>query len=266
MEANLKLIEIAGYDEGADSLTSDIVLWPRVSVLFANAAAFDRLSQEQQAALRQAAIDVREARLTWIRGLEDEGLTILCRRGIQLIAGGASALADLREAVAPVYADIARDPLAAAVVDDARRLGADTAEPDSVECPDSPPSPPPSADTSPTPLEGAWQTCVTGDEMASAGADAGENTADNLGCHVLLFEGDRFWVYRPGAEPGSGGATFNADGTIDVDDAAQTITFNLENGEQFVYKWSRHDDTLSLEKVSVGPTALVVKPYTRSDK
>ena len=120
MEAHVSMIAGNGYDKGADSLASDIVLWPRVSVLFANAAAFDRLSPEQQAALRQAAVDARAVRLTEIGWEEDEGLTKLCRRGIQLTAAGASALEELRQAVAPVYDAIAEDPLAAAVMEDAQ--------------------------------------------------------------------------------------------------------------------------------------------------
>jgi hypothetical protein len=101
--------------------------------------------------------------------------------------------------------------------------------------------------------------------MLAAGADAGENHRDNIGCQVLRFQGDRFFSYRPGSEPGSLGATMGADGTFEIDESAQSITFDLENGERFVYAWSLFEDTLSFRKVSSGPTALVVKPFTRSD-
>jgi TRAP-type C4-dicarboxylate transport system substrate-binding protein len=266
MEAHLSLIARAGYDDGADSLASDVVLWPRVSILFANAAAFDRLTAEQQAALRQAAIDARAIRLNEIGWEEDEGLTMLCRRGIQLTAAGASAVEELRQAVAPVYDAIARDPLAAAVMEDARRLAATTAgAAPAVECAEAPMSPTPSGAASPTPLEGAWEVCVTWDELLAAGADAGENNPENIGCHVLRFEGDRFFSYRPGSEPGSRGATLTSDGTFEIVASAQSIAFDLENGERFVYTWSLFEDTLSFRKVSFGPTALVAKPYTRSD-
>jgi TRAP-type C4-dicarboxylate transport system substrate-binding protein len=266
MEAHLSLIANAGYDDGADSLASDIVLWPRVSVLFANAAAFDRLSPEQQAALRQAAVDSRADRLSEIGLEEDEGQTILCRRGIVLTAVGASALGELEQAVTPVYDAIERDPLAAAVMEDARRFAAATSEPaEPIACPDEPATPAPSSTVSPSALEGAWEACVTWDELLAAGADAGENNPDNIGCHVLRFEGDRFWVYRPGSEPGSRGATFNADGTFEIRNSDQSITFNLDNGERFDYVWSLFEETLSFKKTSFGPTALVVKPFARSD-
>lgn len=265
MEAHLSLIAGAGYDKGADSLASDVVLWPRVSVLFANAAAFHRLSSEQQAGLHQAAVDARAVRLTEIGWEEDEGLTNLCRRGIHLTAVGASGLEELKETVAPVYDAIAKDPLAAAVMEDARRLGAGTSVPTPVECVESPASPTPSNAASPSPLEGAWETCVTWEELLAAGADAGENNPSNIGCHVLRFEGDRFWVYRPGSEPGSHDAGFDTDGTLEIDETNQSITFNLDEGYRFVYTWSLFEDTLSFRKVSFGPTALVVKPFTRSD-
>lgn len=265
MEAHLSLIAGAGYDKGADSLTGDVVLWPRVSILFANDASFDGLSQDQQAALRQAAIDARAIRLTEIGWEEDEGLTNLCRRGIELASAGESALEELRRAVAPVYDAIAQDPLAGAVMEDARRLGAGTSAPTPVECAEAPASPTPSSAASPSALEGAWEACVTWDELLAAGADAGENNAGNIGCHVLRFEGNRFWVYRPGAKPGSLGAGFDADGTFEINEADQSITFNLDDGYRFVYTWSLFENTLSFRKVSYGPTALVVKPFTRSN-
>jgi TRAP-type C4-dicarboxylate transport system substrate-binding protein len=266
MEAHLFLIAHASYDTGAHSLASDIVLWPRLSVLFANSAAFDRLSPEHQAALHQAAIDVRADRLTEIGSEEGEGRTTLCRRGIALTAVGASAFEELSQAVAPVYDAIARDPLAAAVMEEARRLGAGTSGPaEAIACAEAPASPTSSNSTSPSPLEGEWEACVTWDELRAAGADAGENNPGNIGCHVLHFEGDRFYSYRPGSEPGTIGATFDADGTFELGQTDQSITFNLENGERFEYTWSLFEDTLSFRRVSFGPTALVVKPFTDSD-
>ena len=141
MEAHVDLIARAGYDEGAHTLASDIVLWPRISVLFANAAAFDRLSPGLQAGLRQAAIDARAIRLTEIGWEEDEGLTLLCRRGLELTAAGASALEELRQAVAPVYDAIAEDPIAAAVIDDAERLATSSGPASAVACTEAPVSP-----------------------------------------------------------------------------------------------------------------------------
>jgi hypothetical protein len=84
-------------------------------------------------------------------------------------------------------------------------------------------------------------------------------------CFVLRFERSLL-VYRPGSSPGTLGATFDADGTFELGMADQSITFNLENGELFTYAWSLFEDTLSFKKISVGPTALVVKPLTRSSE
>jgi len=63
------------------------------------------------------------------------------------------------------------------------------------------------------------------------------------------------------------GATFNADGIFELGTPDQSITFNLENGERFTYAWSHFEGTLSFKKISpVRPTALVVKPLTRSSE
>lgn len=264
MEAHLSLIAHAGYDDGADSLASDVVLWPRLSVFFANAAAFDRLSPYQRTALRQAAVDTRPDRQAEILLEEAEGLSILCRRGVKLTAVGAPGLEELRRAVAPVYDTIALDPLAAGVMEDARRLAVTVSgQAPALACANAAAGPTPSSVASPSPLEGAWEACVTWEELLAAGADAGENNPDNIGCFVLRFQGDRFGFYRPGSQPGSPGATFDPDGTFAIGDADQSITFNLDNGERFEYVWSLFEDTLSFRKVSSGPTGLVVKPLAR---
>jgi TRAP-type C4-dicarboxylate transport system substrate-binding protein len=68
MEAHLALIGHAGYDRGAQALTANVVLWPRVSVLIANTASFTKLTAQQQAILREAAGSVRDERSRRRRG------------------------------------------------------------------------------------------------------------------------------------------------------------------------------------------------------
>ena len=53
-ELDLKTIVDNGYDAHAQALTSDIVLWPRPQTIFANRAAFARLTPAQQEILRRA--------------------------------------------------------------------------------------------------------------------------------------------------------------------------------------------------------------------
>ena len=55
MEAHLSLVRDA-YSEGADSLTGNVMFWSRPGVIFANSAAFDAFTPDQQDILRRAGV------------------------------------------------------------------------------------------------------------------------------------------------------------------------------------------------------------------
>jgi TRAP-type C4-dicarboxylate transport system substrate-binding protein len=262
MEAHLALIGNAGYDRNAVALTSDVVLWPRVSVLVANTAAFGKLTAEQQAIVRHAAALSREERPNQIRSEEAEGLLILCRRGLRTVTINDAEAEGLLRTVAPVYQEIERDPLSKELIDEVRRLRSDVAAGAnaSVSCGEGASPDPGSAAA--TELDGAWTACTTREELLAAGADASEDQPDNFGCFVLEFERGRFRTYRPESST-EVGRPVNADGTYDLE-ADNRITFNLDNGEKFEFVWSVFQDTLSFRKTGIGgPTGFIVKPFTR---
>jgi TRAP-type transport system periplasmic protein len=264
MEAHLAIVAVDGYDRDAQALTANVVLWPRVSVLIANTASFTKLTPQQQAILRQAAAALRDQRPNQIRSEEAEGLLIVCRRGLRTVTVNDAEAAELLRAVAPVYTEIARDPLSKELIDEVRRLRSDVAAGAnaSVRC-EAGASPDPGTAEA-TELDGAWEACTTREEFLAAGADSAEDQPDNYGCFVLEFERGQFWLYPPGSSPGATGQPADANGTYRLE-ADNKITFNLEDGEVFQFVWSLFKDTISFRRSGVGgPTGYIVKPFTRA--
>src|SRR5262249_14803459 len=122
---------IAGnrYDLVGRYLTANVALWARPLVVFANRKAFERLDAAERRALEQGAPAVVPAATRVIEATERADTATVCaRRHVGFVTASAADLAALRRAVAPVYDDLRRDPLArrflATVEAIRRRLGA----------------------------------------------------------------------------------------------------------------------------------------------
>jgi TRAP-type C4-dicarboxylate transport system substrate-binding protein len=103
---------IAGnqYDKAGKYLTANVNLWPRPLVLFANGRTWAALTPAQRRILTRAATGDLAAQSKVVRGNEQEDTATLCRRGLQFLTASRAALAALRQAVQPVYAQLERDP------------------------------------------------------------------------------------------------------------------------------------------------------------
>jgi hypothetical protein len=96
--------------------TANLTLYPKVNVLVIGPDALERLTAEQRDLLRQAADDVRELA---IRDLPDEreAAAAYCDFGGGVALTTDDALAELRDAVTPVYAELEADSSTATVLD-----------------------------------------------------------------------------------------------------------------------------------------------------
>jgi TRAP-type C4-dicarboxylate transport system substrate-binding protein len=92
------------------SVSANINLWPRPIVLFTSKKAFASLAPAERAWLRQAARDAIPRALVALRAKDREAVSGLCSRGVKLVTAAAADLVRLREAVAPVYAHLEREP------------------------------------------------------------------------------------------------------------------------------------------------------------
>jgi TRAP-type C4-dicarboxylate transport system substrate-binding protein len=140
-----------GYQHSVPYLTGNVVLWARPLVVFAGPA----VSADDLAVLRQAAETAIPQVLALSRELESDGLTEICRSGLQVVAASPAQIEALRAAFQPVYADLERDAAASRAVARIRELAREGGGADPVRCPDA------ATATAGTIPRGTYRTVVT---------------------------------------------------------------------------------------------------------
>jgi TRAP-type C4-dicarboxylate transport system substrate-binding protein len=93
------------------------------------AEAFDALTLEQQEVLRTAGENTVAAALKASRAEDTEAGPGLCRAGMTVVQASESDLAEIRAALHLVYAELERDPLTKAYLDEIRALKEQVAAP-----------------------------------------------------------------------------------------------------------------------------------------
>jgi TRAP-type transport system periplasmic protein len=105
----------------APYVTTNVNLWPRTEVVFANSARLAQLTTEQYSWLRAAATGAAAASTgRWDH--EGQLAAKLCKSGAHLVNASPADLAALRKAVAPVYASLERDPQTRAYIAQIERM------------------------------------------------------------------------------------------------------------------------------------------------
>jgi len=249
-------------------MTGNVILWPRPGVFFANSKFFDGLTQDQQATLRTAAASAYAASVESVSANAPGAVERLRGRGLAMVEASETALADLRAAVEPVYAEIGKDQGTKETIDAIKTLrDASDAAPEAVECAVAVASPSSAAAPSagPTAIDGTWQVSFTEAELAAPPLlyDEGELNADNWGDFTLTFDGkgrveltqanaiDQSWTSR----------TY----TVTGDRVVLAYDKGINLGETFSARWSLFRDTLTFEGVPGDelPTPYLVKSWTK---
>jgi TRAP-type C4-dicarboxylate transport system substrate-binding protein len=259
MEASLGAIENNKYDNGAKSLTANVMFWRRPGVIFANAKVFDELSAEQRQILRSAGEQAYQESVMTIAAHSATAADILCGRGLKFVAAPQATISDLRRAVQPVYDEIEKDPGTKATIGEIEALRASIgAPPDVVNCSAASASPEPV--TPPaivSPIDGTWAVCFTHDEFVAASPGIGEDRPENIGCFNTTLRKGQFWTTLPDAALD----LQHPNGTFTADQTKVTLV-SPEFGETWQYKWSLFKDTMTWKKdCVVCPTGLAVKPF-----
>lgn len=243
-EQQLSAIETNGYDRGAKYVTANVNLWPRPLVLVMRKGAFESLTDEQQSALRDAAAAAIPSALSASRAEDTEAAPVLCRRGMTLAVASASDLAALRNAVAPVYAELAADPETKSAIDEIGDLKADLAA--SAEAPVCAPDKHASS-ASPIP-DGTYQTTLTKADWLAAGISEEEASRWTAGVHTMIFDAGQLTILEPNGEPG-----FRASYTVFRDQ----ITAG-DSSDKITAHWSLEGDTLRFTDLRGGGFPFVV--------
>jgi TRAP-type C4-dicarboxylate transport system substrate-binding protein len=267
MEVHVAQIDLGKYDIGADSLTGNVVFWPRPGVIFANPAAFEALTTDQQAILREAGRTNLQASDAVVRAWEAGGLAQVCRRGLRIEMASDAALEHLRVAATAVYDEIEADPGAKAIITTIDAIRASLGTPsDRVECTVPAATPLPSQTLIDSPIVGTWKTSFSKEEFQTSPMiyDAGERNDDgNWGDFTLIF--------APGGQVSLAGenavASSSTSGTyaIDADRVVLMLDEGANRGETFAGRWSVFRDTLTFERIppDILPTTYLVRAWTR---
>jgi TRAP-type C4-dicarboxylate transport system substrate-binding protein len=242
------------------TFTANLTLYPKVNVLVIGTDALERLTAEQQERLRQAADDVRELA---VRDLPDdrEAAAAYCAFGGGVALTTDDAIAELHDAVSPVYSELESDPATAASLDRIRALKDSLpgpAAPEITACvPDTA-----VADDAPfevgdpdAPLpEGVLRTEVTEDQLREMGVP--ENyVAAYRGIYTLAMREGSWSLDGEEDEPGS--YDFGGEYTVDGDVLEVSVTEPAH--EAFCceyYRWSVDGDVVVFDALVIEPLDL----------
>jgi hypothetical protein len=246
-------------------VTANVVLWPQPLTVVMNQKAFDRLSEAQQNALRNAGNEAFERHSRLASTLGDEHVVTTCRMGAKLVEATPTDIAALTAAVEPVYRMIERGAGNQAAIERIRRLKGG-AKADSVSCSDETSSAPPTASAR-AELEGTFRMNLSEQELIASPQleHRGEVNDRNWGELTLRLKGGSArYSQRNDVDH------FEASGTYTTDGDALALRF-ADIGETWVYRWSLYRGMLKLERdARLGvppkrftPSPPLVKPWRR---
>jgi TRAP-type C4-dicarboxylate transport system substrate-binding protein len=227
-----QLGSIAGnsYEAVADSVTTNLNLWPRPLVIVMGKGAFDSLTEEQRSALREAAAAAMPDALAASRAEDDEGASVLCRRGLTFAVASESDLSELRQAFEPVYADLDADAETKSHIDGIAALKTEIAASAQAAVCDSKEEKPTSAAFP----EGTYESTITEADW--------QGVADNPGTFRMEFDSGNVTVY----DPPNGEVGFTGTYTVFRDQ------FEMTGPEDTVSaRWSVDGDALTFTDIVV---------------
>jgi TRAP-type C4-dicarboxylate transport system substrate-binding protein len=270
IEYTVSDIQGSGYDGPGKYLTANVVLWPRPIVLFANRAAFARLTPAQRRILKQAVANDRTAETRAMVSAERTDTEILCgRRQLRFVTASPADIAALRRAVRPVYAQLERDPQTRRFIAEIRALRARVAAP-TAKVPSCHAGASVSAPARATPLDGAYAVTVDPRDLP-----ASQRLPEAYGSWQIVLDRGRFRFRQR-----SGGADWVGLGRVRVvgDEMRWTFDFAgdwgphgapdgvpLKSNDVLRFRWERRSGALQLEPRGAAPAlpALSVRPLTR---
>jgi TRAP-type C4-dicarboxylate transport system substrate-binding protein len=235
-------------------ITANVVFFPKVNTLVANAERFDELTAEQQEILREAAEQTLR-HVVDTRTREVDAARPACRAGAELITATAADVAALRRAAAPVYAELERDPTTKELIAAIRELTPASAPASAASCGRGGAAPAPSAAgvgrAQPTIPEGAYRAEITFDEMVARGVDRAA-ASTNSGIMTLTLDDGRWRHNTRGLQPDCTGrfsysgkrVIFLADAIPECGTARGQVLFSAV--------WSLDDGSLRFTRVRAG--------------
>ncbi|HLY49265.1 MAG TPA: hypothetical protein VKR21_08715 [Solirubrobacteraceae bacterium] len=263
VEQGINNIQADQYDRPV-TVTSNVVLWPRPLVVFANARVYARLTAAQRRILREAAADDLRAKTSLDVAQERQSTADLCRaRLVRFVQATPVELVALRHAVEPVYAELEAIPQTRQQIAQIEAMRSALAPQPPLTCGQG-------AELSARagPLDGAYRFTVTYGMLQAAGADAGELTNGNVGTYTFVF--DRGHFAETAENPQSCAWDY---GSVSVKGSELSLLYRAGGGtgaanspgEQFTLGWSLYRDSVTMRRVpaAISPTPFVAVPWLR---
>ena len=178
---------------GLPIATGNVIFFPKFQVLFANGAAFEKLSEAQQGVLREAAITTQTKAIAE-HPREVEAATAWCADGGTVVMATEEQVAAFETAAQPVFAQIEKDSLNAELITAIRELKSQTAPAPGAEAcapATSAEGVVPSGDTewsTGLPPNGVWRVELTTDDFAQMGVLRSKAEAEWAGTYEFVFE------------------------------------------------------------------------------
>src|SRR3954454_2853947 len=242
-------------------ITVNVNLWPRSLVIFAGARAYKRLTTTERDILRMAAANAVPKARPVAQGGDLEAAQSICRVGnVALDLASPAELHALRQALAPVYRELERDPATRETLQQIEALKSQLGEPAASlpKCGGRASAP----GAARTALDGVWRmdTASSTDELA-----------ENWGHWIFVFDHGTFadtqenrdactWGYGTFTVRGDTSSwKFTAGGGIAPNNAMN------KPGEFFAFALSSYRDTLKLIPVQgqISPLNFRAKPWRR---
>jgi TRAP-type C4-dicarboxylate transport system substrate-binding protein len=181
---------------GTPIATGNVIFFPKFQVLFANGAAFEKLSEAQRAILRDAAEATQKKAITE-HPSEADAATAWCADGGTIVLASEEQVATFEAAAKPVFDMIQQDPQNAEFIAAIRELKAKTEpSPGALACggttteAGSAPATESQVWSQGLPPNGVWQVELTADDFIKMGTL--KSTADDMaGIYTWTFQTDQ---------------------------------------------------------------------------
>ena len=263
-EKSVHIYQLNNMHRTAPFVTANVNLWPQTVALIADPDRLSELTQQERGWLQEAALDAAAASADLV---DSEGQLVagLCEQGAVFVNASETDIAALRNAFAPVYAELEQDAQTAGFISEIEELKDQTPPGDGLIIPEACTNATEEAaqikTTQVTPLDGVWEVTITRDELLTAiernpAGDLLEDNPENYGHLMIGFDRGDFYAYPDGVRTRA--CTYAVEGdtfTLFCEDFTATST------------WSVYRDTLTFENDrSQGdgvPTPLVAKPWRR---
>jgi TRAP-type C4-dicarboxylate transport system substrate-binding protein len=260
---------LIGSLEGRPIYTGNVTFYPKVDTLVLGEAAYEKLTRNQRELLRRATR--RTAQFVQREAVSDlESAERVCQSGGSIVHADPADLRALERAAEPVYAELAEDPEAAAMIDRIRqlkqRIGSSVDALPLICAHRDPRRMPTPADERQSIPNGVYRKSLTKAELVEAGLPPDERPADYNGVQTLTLTDGRhkFEVRSDVPHPPEIGAYESSGGTIDV-------TLDPATGDGWIGRWSVRDGLLRFTEIRGRPpttTAIIsavveAKPYRK---